>query len=173
MKQIGNQTVEKSLSSVVQGLVLAGYGDDDPRKIDGAYEFDLPFHHLLMSLKADNIQVANMISLLSNPCGKHQSNYKRLGNGSLYNSSPLPTLCPLALSGFHSDILYDCVGAPSPETNKLAPRAQPCSAEHGPNYWLRNDKGRKPQKKRVSTRHVKGTHIRGFQKAGEKRNKRI
>ena len=51
-RQVGSQTVEKALRSVAQTLVLAGY--DDPRRSYGSKELDLPFSHLLRSLKTDD-----------------------------------------------------------------------------------------------------------------------
>jgi len=48
-RQVGHQTVEKALRHVGQTQVLAGFSD--PRRRLGTKELDLPFQHLLKSMK--------------------------------------------------------------------------------------------------------------------------
>eukprot|EP00978_Attheya_sp_CCMP212_P033345 scaffold134070_cov54-Attheya_sp.AAC.1 len=48
-KQIGGQSVDTQLRLVAQTLVLAGY--DDPRRTYGSKDLDLPFRHMLKSMK--------------------------------------------------------------------------------------------------------------------------
>jgi hypothetical protein len=47
-RQVGKQSVEKSLRHVAQTQVLAGY--PDPRRRYGTKDLDLPFQHLLKSI---------------------------------------------------------------------------------------------------------------------------
>eukprot|EP00978_Attheya_sp_CCMP212_P009588 scaffold22746_cov52-Attheya_sp.AAC.4 len=87
-KQIGGQSVDTQLRLVAQTLVLAGY--DDPMRTYGAKELDLPFRHMLKSMKDRDPAPKPMLALPVETIPKRQLQW-RSTHGSLLDDMTPPT----------------------------------------------------------------------------------
>ncbi len=74
-RQVGHQSVEKSLHQVAQTLQLAGY--NDPQRTYGSKELNLPFRHLLKGYKeqdpAPKLQLALPVATIEHAGAYHQA----------------------------------------------------------------------------------------------------